>query len=772
VNARARRTEGRLAALTWIIMVLGVSTDLVITGPTNQPNRIAVSVFCAVFFGVLVVRLCLAMRARRRDRLTIGVLTIGAVLWATESTVLQSAQSSGHGQRLATGEWAYLLTYLVFVVYLLLDAEHRPATRLSTWLETVVICAGSASLAGMLLLTPLTSGRPEDVSILVAVVYPVADGVLALLVVAQLGLRMRAPNRKSAQLCLGFLLLAAADTSFVGNVLHGSSGSTVIAIVLWGAGFAELTAAACRHAPQVAIASTSELPGVVLGAATLAAVAVLVIRPDDQLGTYLCAAAVMTLLAAGVRMMLAVHEARRANQELAIAGTDQLTGLPNRRGVLARVDADRRAGHPLALMIMDLNGFKDINDALGHSVGDLILQLCGRRLRQALPPSVMVARLGGDEFALVFADEDEIDLLEHANTALTAIREPAVAHGIELVLDASVGIAIRQDDDRDNSALLRRADVAMYQAKQLGVGSLIYDAARDDFSRDRLLMVEELRRGIDEGQLVLWYQPQIDAATQRIRGVEALVRWQHPRKGILPPVAFLPAARHAGLMPALSEAVIRLAAADMRSWRDVELGFPVSLNCPPPELLSGVFVRTLLSVVAETGLRPSDFVIEVTEESFIADPERARDIVATVRGQGLQISVDDYGVGFSSLAYLRDLPIDELKLDRSFLFSMADDARSAALVESTVALAHSMDLRMVAEGVESRAAYLELARYGCDEAQGHYVLRPVPAAVLDHWLIERASPEALIHLVEPQAGAGQPVTRRSHSNRAQDPDRP
>src|SRR4051812_36751695 len=336
MRARARRSEALLTLLTWFAMVAGVGIDLVITGWTNQPNRLAVSIFCAVFFGILLIRLAVAMWARPPERRAIGVLALGALSWAAESTILQTAQNTGHGQGLATGEWAYLLTYLVFVVYLLLDAEHRPATRLSTWLETLVICAGSASLAGTLLLTPLSAGRPEDVSILVAVVYPVADGVLALLVVAQLGLRMRAPDRKSAQLCLGFLLLAAADTSFVGNVLHGSSGSTVVAIVLWGAGFAELVGAACRRAPQVAIAPTSELPGVVLGAATLAAIAVLVVRPDDELGTYLCAAAVTTLLGAGLRMMLALHDARRATQELARAGTDQLTGLPNRRGVLAR----------------------------------------------------------------------------------------------------------------------------------------------------------------------------------------------------------------------------------------------------------------------------------------------------------------------------------------------------------------------------------------------------------------------------------------------------
>ena len=736
MSARARLVERRLAALTWALMALGVGSDLLLTGWTNEPNRNAVSVFCAVFFGLLLVRLWLASRGRHRNRLAMGVLAFGVISWAAESTLLQAAQNSGHGEHLASGEWAYLITYLVFVVYLLLDSEHRPAKRISTWLETATICAGSASLSGTMLLSPLASGKPEGVSILVALVYPVADGVLALLVLAQVGLRMRAANVKSLQLFAGFVLLALADLSFVGNVLHGSSGSTVMTIVLWGAGFAELIAAASRRVPQTAAVPAADLPGIVIVAATTAAIAVLVIRPADRLGEYLVAAAVATLLAGGARMMIALHDARRATHELAAASIDPLTTLPNRRGMLARIDDDIAAGHPLALMILDLDGFKDFNDALGHSTGDLILQLCARRLRDHLPADALLARLGGDEFALVLRSEEPIALLEAANAARSAVREPTLAHGIEIVVTASVGIAIRQADDGDSSSLLRRADVAMYQAKQLGAGALIYDAARDDFSRDRLRMVEELRRGIEEGQLVLWYQPQVDAATQQICGVEALVRWRHPRRGILPPIAFLPLARHAGLMPALSEAVIRRAAADLCSWRDVKLGFPISLNCPPPELLSGVFARTLFSVVKESGLRPSDFVVEVTEDSFLTDPDRARDIVASLRSAGLHVSIDDYGVGFSSLAYLRDLQVDELKIDRSFIASMITDPRSRSIVESTVRMAHALDLRVVAEGVEDAATAAMLVAMGSDAIQGYHYARPMPGERFIEWVRE------------------------------------
>ena len=523
--------EYQLGWLTWLIMTCGVAIDLSVTGLRAQPNRIAVSVFCVVFFGLLLLRLGLSMRNRTRGRLGVGILTLGIVLWATESTVLQTAQQGDHGAHLAAGEGAYLLTYLVFAVYLLVDAEHRPTRALSTWLETAVICGGTASLAGILLLTPLAARTPNAVSLLVALLYPVADVILIMLVIAQIGLRMRSRNRNSIQICFGFLLLALADASFVGNVLHGSEGSSVLSILLWGAGFGQLVSAACRRPPEEAAQAAGDIPSAVLAVAAVVAIVVLVLRPDGGLGFYLVVPAVVTLCAAGGRTLVALRAARGAAEAFALARTDDLTMLPNRRAMLARVDEDLNEHRPLALILMDLNGFKDINDTLGHASGDIILQMSGRRMRTALPAGVLVARLGGDEFAIVVPETDEIRLMETANIALAALREPTVAHGIELVVDAALGIAIREPDDTDSSALLRRADVAMYQAKSSGVDALIYDPARDGFSRDRLRMAEELRRGIATGQLVLWYQPQIAAATQEVCGLEALVRWQHPDVG-------------------------------------------------------------------------------------------------------------------------------------------------------------------------------------------------------------------------------------------------
>jgi diguanylate cyclase len=293
---------------------------------------------------------------------------------------------------------------------------------------------------------------------------------------------------------------------------------------------------------------------------------------------------------------------------------------------------------------------------------------------------------------------------------------------------------VRAPSDGKSVELLRRADVAMYQAKSTRAGAVLYDAHSDDFSRQRLQLSEELRKAIPDGQLVLHYQPQIDAATQQVCGLEALVRWQHPQRGLLAPAQFLPVAEHAGLMPALSDAIIKRATADVASWRSAELGVRVALNCPPPELLSGVFLQRTLKAIQEHGLQSSDFLIEVTEDSFLLDPERARGIVEDVRDHGFEVSIDDYGTGFSSLAYLRDLSIDELKIDRSFISAMTADQRSRMIVESTVKMAHGLELRVVAEGVEDAATAAMLVAMGADVIQGYYFARPMPAEEVITWV--------------------------------------
>jgi diguanylate cyclase (GGDEF)-like protein len=473
-----------------------------------------------------------------------------------------------------------------------------------------------------------------------------------------------------------------------------------------------------------------------VGGASIA-IAVLAVRPHTGVGIYLTGPAVLTLVAAGGRLVLALREANGAAEAFALSRTDDLTLLPNRRSVISTLDRTLRSDEPLALMLLDLDGFKDVNDTLGHAAGDSVLQLAAHRMRQALPPSVLIGRLGGDEYAIVMHSSDTLELLETAQLILDVLLQPALIDGIEISTNASIGITVRSPGDSKSIELLRRADVAMYQAKSTRAGAVLYDVHSDDFSRQKLRLAEELRRAIPDGQLRMYYQPQVDAATQQVCGLEALVRWQHPRLGLLSPAEFLPAARRDGLMPALSEAVGRLVVADLRRWQAGGLQPRVSLNCAPPELMSGVFLTRLYEAIELAELPPECLVIEVTEDTFIAEPERARSILADIRAHHVQIAIDDYGTGFSSLSYLRDLPVQELKMDRSFIAVMRTDQRSRMIVASTFQMAHALGLRTVAEGVENAATAADLIAMGVDVLQGYHVAKPMPAAEVELWVRQR-----------------------------------
>ncbi|HMO12428.1 MAG TPA: bifunctional diguanylate cyclase/phosphodiesterase, partial [Actinotalea sp.] len=303
--------------------------------------------------------------------------------------------------------------------------------------------------------------------------------------------------------------------------------------------------------------------------------------------------AVVTLAATGWRLILALREARGAAEAMRLSLTDELTGLPNRRSVLQATDHAIQHQGPVSLLLLDLDAFKDINDSLGHSIGDDVLISLGERMRDVAMPGHVVARLGGDEFAVIVPSEDELELFEIAQTIRGVLRRPLRVEGIDLSLDASVGIAIREESDTSAVEMLRRADVAMYEAKQSRAGVLLFDRAQDGMSHLRLLRGEALRQAIADGQLIAWYQPQVDARTRQVVAMEALVRWWHPTEGLLPPIAFLPDARRAGLMPALTEAIMRQVIADAVRWREEGFAFRVAMNWAPPELVNGQLLPRL-----------------------------------------------------------------------------------------------------------------------------------------------------------------------------------
>ncbi|HTZ44380.1 MAG TPA: bifunctional diguanylate cyclase/phosphodiesterase [Jatrophihabitans sp.] len=737
---RRGRAVRWLGLATWTVVLGGFLANLAIGGGSGHEVQLAHVVTLSAFFPLVLTRLVLVATISPRRRPALVALSTGIALWAAGSVVLNATAQPDLTRFPSPGEWLFLASYLAIAGYLILDEAHWNRSAGSLWLDAVVVCGGTTCLASALLFTPVGSSvGHRGVPLLLALLYPMIDTALALLVVGQVMLRVRTAGLKSLALCLGLLLFAFADLSFVAHLSSGTYTFSVFDGLAWAGGFGLLAEAASGGGTE-RVRSLPRRPGsgLMMTAAAIAT-GVLAYHHHTGLGSYLTVPAVLTLVAAGGRMVLALREANGAAEAFALSRTDDLTLLPNRRSVISWLDQAMAADTELGLLLLDLDGFKEVNDTLGHAAGDSVLQLLAHRMRQALPSSILVGRLGGDEYAIVMHTTDTLLLLETANLVLDVVRQPTLVDGIELSTAASIGITVRTPQDTESTELLRRADVAMYQAKATRAGALIYDAHSDDFSRQRLRLAEELRRAITDGQLVMYYQPQLDAATLQVCGLEALVRWQHPQQGLLSPIAFLPAARREGLMLALSEAVSKLVIADLRRWRAVGLQPRVSLNCAPPELLSGAFLPRLYETMAEAELPPECLVIEVTEDAFIAEPERARAVLADLRAHRVQIAIDDYGTGFSSLSYLRDLPVQELKVDRSFVAAITTDQRSRMIVASTFQLAKALGLRTVAEGVENAATAADLIALGVDVLQGYHVARPMPFADVEPWVRDRTS---------------------------------
>jgi len=382
----------------------------------------------------------------------------------------------------------------------------------------------------------------------------------------------------------------------------------------------------------------------------------------------------------------------------------------------------------MAVLLIDLNRFKEINDSLGHRVGDEILRQLGPRLSSVLRAGDSLARLGGDEFGLLLAPPgDRSVACQVAERLHEVLKQPFPLANVTLRIDASTGIAIAPLHGDDADTLLQKADVAMYEAKRSQLAWTVYSPQRDIHTKQRLELVEDLRNAIDSGELVLHYQPKLDLHTDRITGAEALVRWDHPIKGLLAPGVFVDLAEHTGLIGPLTINVLGQAVRQCADWCRGGLVPHVAVNLSAANLLDDELPNTLARLLRDERVPGSCLTLEITENSVMADPDRSLVVLDELRSLGCELSVDDFGTGFSSLKYLRDLPVSELKLDRSFLLNLGDD-RAVSIVRSTVDLAHSLGLRMVAEGVEDEATLDLLRSMGCDVAQGYLISRPVPAA--------------------------------------------
>lgn len=730
-----------LGVIPWVVVAEGLVIQVAMPDAMDHPvGMLASVVSTAALFGALLAMIVVAAVQSRRRRPMLAALAAGVVLWLAGSAVLQGSATTAPVSFPSLSEALYLPSYLGLAAFVLTDTVRRGPRDWAPWLETAVVCGAAICVAGTVVLTPLAAVFPADgLALLVAVIYPLLDLGLAAIVLAQLLLHQRDRSWRTAALIGGFLVLCAADSSVVVNLADGAYTISPGLNSLWGAAFALVVGAATTPPSTDPQVLRTRRRSRTLLAAVASALVVLIVSPMDGLGLVLIPVATATVAAAGVRMAIALREAQGAAEAFRLARTDELTGLPNRRAVLSTLDDSLRSEAPLGLMLLDLDAFKEINDSVGHATGDALLVLVAVRLREALDPKMLVARLGGDEFAVIVHDDDPLRLTETARSVCDLLAEPQLIDGLQLSVQVSIGIAVREPRDTIATDLLRRADVAMYDAKASRAGALMYDPAQDDFSRERLRRTEQLRRGIHTGQLEMWYQPQVDAATQRVVAVEALVRWNHPTDGMVSPVAFLPDARRYGLMSELSLAVMRDVVGDARRWVDEGFDFRVSMNCAPPELIGGTLLPELYSALARTSLPAGRLVIEITEDTFLADPERARARMQELRRHGVQLAIDDYGTGFSSLSYLRDLPVQELKMDRSFVATLQSDARSRVIVDTTRQMAHAMGLRLVAEGVEDAPTAAALVAMNIDMLQGYHVAAPMPASEIGDWVREWSS---------------------------------
>jgi diguanylate cyclase (GGDEF)-like protein len=421
---------------------------------------------------------------------------------------------------------------------------------------------------------------------------------------------------------------------------------------------------------------------------------------------------------------------------------DALTGLPNRRlfaiAVRNALAEQTGASGQVAVLLMDLNGFKEVNDTLGHATGDTLLVEVGRRLTSALPTGATLARLGGDEFSVVIPGvADANEAYEHAVNLLSALRRPYELPQLTLDVSASIGVAISPDHGEDGPSLLKKADMAMYSAKSRASGVEVYALDVDSSNVRRLALTAELRRAVDERAIAVHFQPKVELITGRVVGAEALVRWTHPTLGAVEPDEFIPIAEHTGLIKAMTRSVLETALEHCARWREVAPAITVAVNISARSLVDLDLPAQVEALLKRNGLPPEALVLEITESAVLREPTRTLAVVARLRHLGVTLSLDDFGTGHSSLAHLKRLPVSELKIDRSFVTSMATDRGDACIVAATVALGHSLGMRVVAEGVEDEAAWAKLVETGCDDAQGFFVARAMPGEAFAAWLRRR-----------------------------------
>jgi diguanylate cyclase len=708
-------------------------------------------------FEIVTGALCMLKAADlKRGRAVPLLLGIGLLCWAAGDVVL-TIQSLGGATppspSIADGFYLAFYPVTYFGLMLMLRSSVKRFS-LATWLDGAVAGFGAAAVCATFAFKDVlhhAGGSAAGVAVNLA--YPVGDILLLGLVVGSAAI---VPGKRKIPwllLAAGYALNAVGD---IFNVLGSTSHvATVLNDIAWPVAILLVSVAVWVRTPtrRPSLSSSEEPPGFVLPAlAAASALVILFVGSLHPVGHVSLGLAAATLVVAGARSALSLVGLRTlTEQRRRESVTDQLTGLGNRRALFQLLDAvaaehlnpdEDAEARSLAFMFIDLNRFKEVNDSFGHATGDELLRQLGARLEDSLRSSDLVVRLGGDEFALVLLDAGADYAATVAGRVAAEIEQPFALDAVRAQIGAAMGIAVFPGDATSPEDLVRCADLAMYRAKLAGKRFAIYQEDLDG-TANRVQLVEELREAIEGRQLELHYQPQVDLSTGEINSVEALVRWIHPRLGFVPPLEFIGLAEDAGLMGALTSVVLDEALFQCATWRAAGKEVSVSVNISASDLLNPDFPDLVAGLLGGYGLGPEMLVLEMTETTAIADFERSQHAIQKLHDLGLVVSVDDFGAGFTSLAYLGSLAVKELKLDRSFItrLSESEDGRDLALVRATVELAHALGLRVVAEGVEDSHCLSLLTGLRCDLVQGYVISKPRPANELElkRWPIPLAA---------------------------------
>ncbi|MBX5441875.1 MAG: EAL domain-containing protein [Solirubrobacteraceae bacterium] len=723
-----------MAPLPWFLRaLLGLATALLGVQALDAAGAVALGDGAARVIAAavpLAAAASIAARAiRLRDcRLAWGLLAFGVGVWAVGYAVWTLHYDYGREDE-SLGPFYVLYPYAAAFLVFELRARH-PRVRPAAWLDlTAAMLAVAAVGFGIILpLVPDTG----------AAIFPILGVALVALVIGLFAVASWSPGREWLIWGLGFATIAVADLVWA----IADRTPVAVSVVLWSAGPLLLGWGAWltpTRMPEL----ESEVPERLVWpfALFLASLGIIVAGNITPLPPVAIVLAVASMIVATYRTGRAYREVRALPETRRLAHTDELTGLVNRRGFLDAVASElqEHPGRSTAVLMLDLDRFKELNDTLGHAAGDRLLAELGPRLSAALRPGDTLARLGGDEFAILCPGAGAAGARRVARRLHEAVEEPFAIGDLSVHVDVSAGFAVAPADGRTVSELLQRADVAMYQAKGGGTAVERYDATRDWNSRDRLQLAGELRAALDAGgQLKLHYQPQTSLADGRVVGVEALVRWRHPRRGLLVPAAFLEVAEGSGLMRRIGREVLRMAVAQAARLRDGGYDVPVAVNLSTADLVDRALPTEVAQLLDAARLDGRRLTLEITENTVMAQPERVLRMIHDLRALGCRVSLDDFGTGHASLEHLASLPVDELKIDRAFVSGMdRGEPAGTAIVRALSLLGRDLGVEVVAEGVETSSAWAELAACGATTAQGNLVAPPLSGSELDAWLAER-----------------------------------